>query len=97
MVGSVLWLSQATQPDLAIVVSLLAQHQVNPLHQHINAAKYAIRYVSGTKSRGILFSSKSNETLVAFLNFPVPPTKVLPFANTNWGGQDQSQPNPHKP
>ena len=97
MVGSLLWLSQATRPDLATVVSLLAQHQVNPSMQHIKAAKHAIKYVSGTKTRGISFSSQSSDTLAAFLNFPVSPTKILPFADANWGGQDQTTPDPMKP
>merc|ERR1712214_14664 len=78
IVGSLLWLSQATRPDLSTVVSLLAQHQTSPSPQHIKAAKYVIRYVSGTKTLGIKFSSRENKELSAFLNFPIEPHKLLP-------------------
>lgn len=94
IIGSLLWLSQATRTDLATVVSLLAQHQSNPSPQYIKAAKYAIRYVSGTKSRGINFSRRISIELSAFLNFSVSPNKILPFFHANWRGQNQSRPDP---
>lgn len=97
MVRPLLWLSQATRPDLSTVVSLLAQHQISPSPQHIKVSKYVIHYVSGTKTLGIKFSSKENEELSTFLNFPFSPHKLLPFSDTNWGGQDQSTPDPSKP
>ena len=89
MVGSLLWLSQGTRPDLSTIVSMLAQYQANPSYGHIRAAKHAIKYVKGTVSKGIEFSSRQNDKLQAFMNFPLPSNGLLPFTDANWGGQDQ--------
>ena len=87
--GSLLWLANGTRPDISTIVSMLAQHQSNPSYGHIRAAKHAIRYILGTKDRGITFSSKVNKNIQAFLNFPITPNTLLPLTDANWGGQDQ--------
>ena len=90
MVGSLLWLSQGTRPDLSTIVSMLAQYQSNPSYGHIRAAKHVIKYVKGTASKGITFSSNHPSTeLQAFMNFPLPKNTLTPFTDANWGGQDQ--------
>ena len=94
IVGSLLWLSGATRPDLATITSMLSRHTHHATQQHIRAAKYAIRYIKGTKDRGIRFSSKINTSMSAYLKFPIDPSKLLPLCDANWGGQDQSVPDP---
>ena len=89
IVGSLLWLSQATRPDLSTIVSMLAQYQANPSYGHIRAAKHAIKYVKGTMSKGITFSSLKNTQLQAFMNFPIQNNTLIPLTDANWGGQDQ--------
>ena len=86
LVGSLLWLSGATRPDLATIVSLLGQHTHHPTLGHIRAVKYVIRYLKGTKNRGISFSSEQNMPMSAFLKFPVNPSQLLPLCDANWGG-----------
>ena len=97
LVGSLVWFSGATRPDLATIVSPLSQHTHHPTQGHINAVKYAIRYLKGTKNRGISFSSAQNDPMSAFLKFPVNPSKILPLCDANWGGQDQSIPDVNNP
>ena len=89
MVGSLLWLSQATRPDLATIVSMLAQYQANPSYGHIRAAKHVIKYVHGTLTKGITFSNRKNTQLQAFMNFPIHNNTLIPLSDANWGGQDQ--------
>ena len=89
IVGSLLWLSQATRPDLATVVSMLAQYQANPSYGHIRAAHHVIRYLKGTSNKGITFTSTKLHSLQAFVNFPLPRNTLIPFTDANWGGQDQ--------
>ena len=89
IVGSLLWLSQGTRPDLSTIVSMLAKYQSNPSYGHIRAAKHVICYVKGTVSKGISFSSKQDSNLQAFMNFPINKNSLLPFTDANWGGQDQ--------
>jgi len=48
-VGSLLWLSIGTRPDLFTITNILAKHQNHPSKKHIAAVKYAIKYFKGTK------------------------------------------------
>ena len=94
IVGSILWLSQGTRPDLSTAASMLAQYQNNPSYGHLKAAKHIIKYIKGTVQKGITFSSIQNNSLQAFMNFPInEPTGLLPLSDANWGGQDQGHAN----
>ena len=88
LVGSLNWLAVTTRPDLATVVSLLAQHQSDPSSGHYKAALHVV-HLANTKDLGIYFTSCRCSTLESFLHFPVPPT-VLSMSNANWGPQDAS-------
>jgi len=57
LIGSLNWLAHTTRPDLATVVSLLAQHQSKPSIDHMEAAHYAAKYLAHTKHLGIYFTS----------------------------------------
>eukprot|EP00957_Ditylum_brightwellii_P116033 8852145-Ditylum_brightwellii.AAC.1 len=92
LVGSLLWLLQDTRSNLSTITSLLAQYQTNLLPGHIQAAKYAIQYLKGTKDLGLTFSSCPNEHPESFLHFPVPSQTSIPFTDSNWDPQDQSKP-----
>jgi hypothetical protein len=87
LVGSLNWLAHTTHPDLSTVVSLLAQHQSTPLPGHLDAALYAVKYLSGTKTLGIYFSSLCQSQLETCLHFPLP-SLLLPMPDANWGPQD---------
>jgi hypothetical protein len=81
------WLSLTTSPDLSTVISLLAQHQSTPSPGHLDVALYIVKYLSGTKTLGIFFSSLRKTQLETFLNFPLP-SSLLPMSDANWGPQD---------
>jgi hypothetical protein len=87
LVGSLNWLGHTTRPDIATVVSLLAQHQSNPSLGHMEAAHYVVQYLSHTKSLGIYLSSSRRVNLETFLHFPIAP-KVSAMSDANWGPQD---------
>jgi hypothetical protein len=82
-------LAHTTRPDLSTVVSLLAQHQNSPSTGHLEAAKHVVKYLAGTKTLGIYFTSKRRPILESFLHFPLTP-QVLSMSDTNWGPQDAS-------
>jgi len=96
-VGSLLWLSQGTRPDLATITNILAQYQNCPTKRHITSAKFAIKYLKGTKSHGITFDSDKDLKLMAYLNFPLPSDKITGITDANWGPQDQSVPKSYQP
>jgi len=91
LIGSLNWLAHTTRPDLATVVSLSAQHQSHPSIGHMEAARYAAKYLAHTKNLGIYFTSRKRSTLELFLHFPIPSTQLLSMSDANWGPQDASQ------
>jgi hypothetical protein len=89
LAGSLIWLAHTMWPDL--VVSLLAQHQINPSNGRMEAANYATKYLAHTKDLGIYFNSQKGTTLDSFLHFPLPPYHILSMLDAKWGPQDASQ------
>ena len=99
LVGSLLWISQGTRPDISVITSLLAQHQNNPYPGHISPTKHVVKYLKGTSTLGIAFHSDMQLTPNSFVHFPVTDNKITEHSNANWGPQDQSLPthNNHPP
>jgi len=94
-VGSLLWLSQATRPDLATITNILAKYQNRPTKRVLESAKYVIKYIKGTQDHGITFSSDANTFITSALHFPLQetqPNEVIGITDANWGPQDQSVP-----
>ena len=55
-VGSLLWLSNMTRPDIANAVRMVARHSHNPGEEHWNAVLNTLSYLHGTKGRGLTFT-----------------------------------------
>ena len=88
LVGSLLWLSQGTRPDLSTITTMLAKHQNKSADKHIASAKHAIKYLKGTKNRGITFNSNTEEKLTSYMHFPVTSPRIQGISDANWGPQD---------
>ena len=93
IVGPMNWLSVSTRPDISAITNMLARHQNHPTPAHLGAAKYVIRYLKGTKHKGLIFSSKENRKLHAFTSFNCPHGTLVGMSDANWGPQDASLPN----
>jgi ribonuclease HI len=55
LIGSLMYLSVCTRPDIAQAVGALARYMTAPTLAHWQAAKGILRYISGTASYGITF------------------------------------------
>lgn len=55
MVGSLLYLTVNTRPDLAYCAGVLSRFVANPCDVHWKAAKRVLRYIAGTIDRGIVY------------------------------------------
>ena len=56
LVGSLLYMTTCTRDDLAYCVGQLSRYVQNPTQQHIGAPKRVLRFLIGTKSKGIVYS-----------------------------------------
>ena len=91
-VGCLNWLSISTRPDIATITNILSKYTAKPTQQHIDHAKYVIKYLMGTKDLGITFSSRHNPHLESYVKFPINSPTVSSMCDANWGGQDASVP-----
>ena len=96
IVGSLLWVSQGTRPDISTITNILSKYQNNASNKHIAAAKYVIKYLKGSKSRGISFDSRANSKMKSYLHFPIQSQKLSAMCDANWGPQDQTKPRPNQ-
>ena len=54
-VGSLMWLSTMTRPDISNVVSAVARHSDNPTDRHWKAVLKIMAYLHGTRGMGLTF------------------------------------------
>lgn len=62
-VGSLIYLSTCTRPDISFVVSKLSQHFSDPSIEHWNTVKHVFRYLKGTTEQGLYFRRNDTEKL----------------------------------
>ncbi|XP_072156740.1 uncharacterized protein [Bemisia tabaci] len=67
-VGSLLYLSNKTRPDISFAVSYASRHMEKPEKNDIDIIKRILRYLRGTTGDGVMFerSTESELTLSAF-------------------------------
>jgi hypothetical protein len=103
MVGSIWWLANTTQPDLAACHSFLSAYNNKPSQSHWNAALYVLHYIHSTINYGIKFMSKESPALHTYMLYPhasdigaytdaLPPTPdqhhlLTTYSNACWGSQ----------
>ena len=73
-VGSLLYLSIATRPDITYAVSNVAKFCAKPTKQHWVAVKRIFRYLRGTQTHGLLYSRSDSDK------------SVVGFSDADWGG-----------
>ena len=72
-VGSLLYLSVKTRPDITYAVNSVARYCARPTIQHWKAVKRIMRYLKGTQSLGILYRSDG-------------PTDFVGYSDADWAG-----------
>ncbi|KAK6131183.1 hypothetical protein DH2020_035070 [Rehmannia glutinosa] len=65
LVGRLFYLN-FTRPDITYCVQQLSQYVNNPLHTHLEAATYVLRYLKGCPSQGLFYPAHSDFSLVAY-------------------------------
>ena len=82
LVGLLMYLSNATRPDIAFAVRTAAQYMENPGILHWKALITILKYLKGTMNYGLLFdgnlvASDAND------KFP-----IVGYADADWGGNE---------
>ena len=60
LIGKCMYLSTCTRPDISFAVRELAKFMSNYGPKHYDAAKHLLRYLQGTRSRGIIYGNSPN-------------------------------------
>lgn len=65
-VGSLLYMSTSTRPDIAFAVGNVARFSANPTRLHWTGVKRIFRYLKGTSDMGLYYSSSVEDDLVGY-------------------------------
>ena len=68
IVGMMLYLSTNTRPDISFAVSQVARFSHNPKKSHATAVKVIVRYLSGTKSRGVVYKRPKSLNIECYVD-----------------------------
>ena len=66
LIGSLMYLSVSTRPDITYAVGNLARFSSKPTKEHSTALKCVLRYLKGTVKHSILYSQKGSNECVGF-------------------------------
>ena len=75
IVGSLMYLSGGTRPDMAWAVGNLCRHMSAPTTVHLVAAKHALRYLAGTRTLGLCYTGQPDQQPV-----------IEAYADADFGG-----------
>ena len=78
LVGSLMYLSVCTRPDIAYAVSTLARFSNKPNRSHWTAAKRVLRYLRGTDDYGIAFTKSDSG-------------ECMGYSNADWAGDQEDR------
>jgi len=68
MIGSLMYLVTGTRPDLAYMISFLAQFSSCPTEEHIKATKHVPRYVNGTRNLSLFYPYTTMNTIDIYVD-----------------------------
>jgi len=68
VVGMLLYLSMHSRPDIAFAVSQVCRFSHDPRASHCKAVKQLVRYLKGTRDKGLILKSNKTLTLDAFVD-----------------------------
>ena len=66
VIGSLLYLSLGTRPDVTYAVSKMSQFMANPTKDHLAKAIYICRYLAGTSDYTLQYRGDSDENIIAY-------------------------------
>ena len=68
VIGMMLYLSTNTRPDISFAVSQVARFSHKPKQSHATAVKMIVRYLSGTKDKGVIYKRPKTFSLECYVD-----------------------------
>ena len=78
MVGSLMYASYSSRPDITHAVNMVARHMSNPSEESMIMVKRIFRYLSGARHHGLLYTSHSHHQGGEFV--------LSGYCDADWGG-----------
>ena len=79
IIGSLLYLTLGTIPDIAYTVIKLSQYSVNLSKWHMNAAKHVMKYLAGSTKYKLVFDGKSTVS------------ELIAFTDSDWASDEDNR------
>lgn len=78
MIGSIMFSMVETRPDIAFATSVVSRFAKNPSHQHTEAVKTILRYLKGSRGRGITYGGEKELCIER-------------YSDSDWAGDKESR------
>ena len=78
LVGSLLWISISTRPEISQAVLQLCRQVHKPCLAHLTAAKHVLRFLAGSRDNGLTYRKSANKT-------------PMIFSDATWGSDPTTQ------
>jgi hypothetical protein len=65
-IGTLMYLSQCTQPDISFAVNKLSRYNANPGLKHWQAVKHVLRYLRGTSNYKLEFNKNEKAEIICY-------------------------------
>ena len=69
LIGTLIYLTMVTRPDISFAVSKAGRAMANPTQTDMVAAKRILRYLRGTTSRGITYGPNGSSEIEGYADF----------------------------
>ena len=78
IIGSLLYASGGTRPDVTFIVGVLARYCGKPTQLHLTAAKHVLRYLKGTSELALTYTTEGSVGLTG-------------YSDADWAGDRDTQ------
>lgn len=78
LIGSLLWLSTCTRPDITFATNRLASYTNCATAEHWSAAKRVLRYLQGTKNYNLTYEKSKTKDIIG-------------FSDSDWAGDKENR------
>ena len=84
IIGSLLFASVGTRPDITTAVSMLSRHMVTPTQAHVTAARNVVAYLAATANLGLCFKAQREPNIEVYCDASFAPEEYKRMSRTGW-------------